>query len=92
MKLINKKEFIVISLDKNVEIFIIYIATFSITLAIQIYLFNQVLIELLLANKAFIEVLSKNLDYSNIFLFNFKMKLFKNTDINEYTIKLVKNI
>ena len=39
MELIDKKEFMTITLDNNAKIFLIYIATLLATLAMQIYFF-----------------------------------------------------
>ena len=61
------------------------------TLAIQVYLFCQAQLRLLLANKALIKVLSKYLDYDNIFSFDYTIELYENISINEYAIKLVKD-
>ncbi len=57
----------------------------------QVYHSCQAQIKLLFADKAFIKVLSKYLDYTDIFLFNFSIKLLNNTVMNKYTIILVKN-
>lgn len=44
---------------------------------------------LLLVDKAPIEVFLKYLDYADLFLFKFAMKLFMNTSINKYIIELI---
>lgn len=41
VELINKREFAIAALDKNIEIFMIYIATLSATLVMQIHPFCQ---------------------------------------------------
>lgn len=45
----------------------------------------------MLADKASIKVLSKYLDYINIFLFDFIIELSKNTSMNKYIIKLIES-
>lgn len=77
-----------IALNKNTKTFIVYIIALKI---ISIYLIQKVQIFLLFVNKAFIEVLFKYLNYINNFLFNLIIELLKNTNMNKYNIKLVKN-
>lgn len=91
VEFINKKEIIATILNKNTKIFIIYIIALSV-LVIQVYSFCQAQIILLLAEKTIIKIPSKWLNYANIFLFNFAIELFKNTYINKYAMKLIKNI
>lgn len=64
-------------LNKNTEIFMIYVGILSMVLTMHIYLFCQAQVGLLLANKAFIKVLPKYLDYVDIFLFDFIIELFE---------------
>ncbi len=77
-------------MDKNVEIFVVYIAAL-LALVMQIYPLSQAQLELLLAGKAFIEALLKYLDYTDTFSFDLIIQLSKNTDMNEYTIELVED-
>lgn len=88
VELIDKKEFAGAALNENAKTFVIHVIA-SLALAIQVYLFWYIQFELLLADKALIKVLSKYLDYSNVFLFDFAMKLFENASMNEHTIELV---
>lgn len=44
-----------------------------------------------MANKAVIKMLSKYLDYNNVFLFGLIIKLFENISINKYIIELIKS-
>ena len=60
-------------------------------LAIQIYLFCQAQIMLLLANKAFTNVLPQYLDYIDNFLLDNGMELLENTSINEHIIELIES-
>lgn len=87
VELINKIEFVDAVLDDNAETFIIYITNLS-TPAIQVHLFCQTQIGLLLADKALIKVQSKYLDYVNDFLFHFITELSENISINKHTIIL----
>lgn len=44
----------------------------------------------MLADKALTKVLSKYLDYADVFLFDLAIELLENTGMNEYIIKLIK--
>ena len=55
----------------------------------QVHLFCQAQTGLLLADKASTKVLPKYSDYTNVFLFDFVMRLPENMYINEHVIKLV---
>lgn len=90
VELINKKTFAVATLDKNTETFMVYVATLSAS-EIKVHSSCKIQFRLLLADKALIKILSKYLDYTNIFLFDLLMELLKNTNINKYIIKLVKD-
>lgn len=57
----------------------------------QIYSSHLTQLGLLMANKSFIKVLPKYLDYADVFLFDFVIELFKNIGMNKYTIKLVES-
>ncbi len=78
------------ALDANTETFVIYITDLS-ALVIQIHRFCQTQIRLLMDNRALIEVLPEYLDYTNVFLNNFVIKLFENTGINNHSIKLIED-
>lgn len=79
VEFINKKKFPIVVLDENVKIFVVLITTLSttLTLVLQVYFFCQAQVGLLLANKTLIKVLSKYLDYINIFSFNLVIELTK---------------
>lgn len=66
----------------------VYIAALS-TPVIQVYLTSQAQLELLLIDQTAIKILTKYLDYPDVFLFDLAMELHKNTGINKYVIKLV---
>lgn len=93
MELIDKREFAAAGLDKNIEIFVIYVATLSTTLIIimQVYISCQVQVGLLLTDKALVKVPFKYLNYAGVFLFELAIELFKNTGINENDINLVES-
>lgn len=76
------------ALDENTETFIVYIAAL-LAVAMQVHPFHQTQLELLLAEKVPIKVLPEYLNYGDVFLLNFNIKLLKNVDINKYAIKLV---
>lgn len=90
VELINKRGFAAVALDENVETFVVHIAILSTAPTMQVYPLYQAQISLLLADKAPIKVPPKYSDYVDIFLFNLAIKLPKNTDMNKYTIELVK--
>lgn len=73
-------------LNKNIKTFIIYVIFLSFNL---INLFKKAQISLLLIKK--ITILSKYLDFFNIFLEEKTLKLLKLTKLNHHAIKLIKN-
>ena len=58
---------------------------------VQIKAHSRVKVGILLFDKAFIKVLTKYFDYSDIFLVENTIKLLENTRTNKYTIKLKEN-
>ena len=54
IELINKKEFIKVSLDKNIKVFVVYINSLSLRSKIIIHLSRKAQIALLLAKKVII--------------------------------------
>ena len=71
------------------EVFIIYVAAFSINLGDKIYPLKRAQIAHLKANEAFTKVLSKYTDFIDIFLPKLAIKLFEHTEINNHTIEFV---
>lgn len=71
----------------------IYVITLSaaLTLVIQVHFSCQAQIRLLLTEKALVKVLSKYLDYADVFSFNFIIELLKKTSINKNAIELIKD-
>ena len=57
---------------------------------LNIYLFWIIQIELLKIKKAFITILTKYFDYTNVFLSKFAIEFSKYISINNYIIKLKK--
>ncbi len=90
MKLINKKEFMTVTLNKNIKIFVLYTNTLLATLAMEVYHFCEACIGLLIAEKDLIEILSKYLNYTNFF-FDLTKELLENISINKYIIELVES-
>lgn len=88
VEFIDKKRFMAVALDKNIETFIVYVAILFTALIIQVYSTRQVQVSLLFANKSPVEDLPKCLDYTDIFLFDFTMELPENIYINKHVIKL----
>ncbi len=89
MELINKSKFATITLDENVKTFVVYIATLSAALAMQIHPSYQAQIGLLFADKTLIKVLFKYFDYADVFSFNLVIELPENMGMNEHTIELI---
>lgn len=56
----------------------------------QVQPFYQTIIGLLPADKVLIKILSKYLNYADIFLFHLIMGLSENIGINKYTIELTR--
>lgn len=91
VELIEKRDFTSEILNENAKMFIVYIATLLTALAIQVYSTCQVLIDLLLLNKAPTKFLFKYSDYNNIFSISLAIELPENIGINKYAIELVQN-
>lgn len=71
--------------------FVIYVSNSPVTPIMQVHPFYQAQVRILLVNKALIKILSKYLDYIDVFLFDLTIKLFENTNIYDYVIQLAKN-
>ena len=91
MKLVEKKEFVVVVLDSEHETFIIHIVLLNPILLtnIDVHLSCKLQIASLGAKKAFTKIFTKYADFAKIFFPDLASKLFKYTGINNYTIKLV---
>lgn len=87
VKLINKRKFVKAALDKNSEIFVIYIAAWKVQTIIHIYLLKTAQIAALKWDKAPIKVSAEYSNYTNIFSSILAMEWPENTDINKYIIK-----
>lgn len=85
VKLIDKMRFPRIALDKNSETFVVHIAALD-AVKITIYSFWKAKVASLQVNNASIEILSKYLDYANISLIDFAIKLLEHNGINNHTI------
>ena len=86
VELINKREFAIATLDKNTE-FVIYIATLLVAPIILAHISHKTQVNLLLTDKAAIKIRPKNLNYTDIFLFDLATELPENTDINKHAIE-----
>ena len=83
--MINKKKFAKTILDKIIKAFVIYIISFSLNLII-IYLTKKAYIALLIAKK--VKVLTKYLDFLDVFFKKNTSILLKITNFNQHVIKL----
>lgn len=84
-ELIDKKKFTKTGLDKNVEIFVVYIAVLSI---LSIDLSQEVQLGLLLADKGLFKVSYKSFDYADIFSSKLAIRLSEYIGMNNNTIEL----
>ena len=83
--LINKKKFAKVALDKNIEVFIVYIALFI--LKMTIYLACKAQMTLFISKE--VTVLVEYTDFANIFSKTLAAMLSKRLGINKHIIKLV---
>ena len=86
MKIIDKKKFAKIALNKHIEAFIVHI---TFLLLIAIYLAKKAQIASLVTKKMQIE--AKYLDFLNIFLKKKTLVLLATIKLNQYIIKLQKD-
>ena len=86
VQIINWKEFVKATLDPNKKVFIVYVAT--ITLEMAIYLACQAQIALLKTEEAPVTVPEEYLDYADIFSEKLAIILPEYTKINSHTINL----
>ncbi len=85
---INKKIFANVTLDENLEIFIIYVSILK-TIEELIH-FSQIAQRIALSwDKAYIKISAKYSNYSDFFLSDLIIWLPENTRIDENTIKLI---
>ena len=89
VELINKREFVAATLDKNAETYVIHVVILSMAPTMQVHPLCQAQVGQLLTDKAPIKVPPEYLDYADVFLFDFAMELPENTDMNEHVIKLI---
>lgn len=90
MELVKKKEFVAITLNPNIELFIVYIAFFtSFYLGLEIHPSYKAWIAFLKADETLICISFKYSDFANILTKNLVVKLSKHTKINNNTIDLV---
>lgn len=92
MEFVEKKEFIAIALNLDNKIFIVYIAFFaSSNLYINFYPSCKICIALFIVNDTSTIVLSKYVNFTNVFSLNFTAKLLKHIKINNHLIKLIED-
>lgn len=88
INLIDKREFVKVTLVKNLETFVMYITALE---AISIHSSPATQFVAWQQDKALTKMPSKYSDYADIFSFNLAIKLSKNTNINEYIINLIED-
>ena len=91
VELIDKKEFTKTALDEKSETFVVHIAALKVSQGsaeITMHHSQTTQIAAWKQDEAPIKVIPKYVDYADVFSFDLAMKLFKNTGINEHTIKL----
>ena len=95
IKFVGKKEFATTVLDPEYEIFVVYIALFSVAffnstpLDANVHLFYRPQIYGLIAKNAPPKVFTKYLDFADIFSLDLAFELSKHTKINNHAIKLI---
>ena len=87
VKLIGKKKFAKIALNKNSETFVVYISALEV---MAIYLSRAAQIATLQCDKALTIILIEYSDYADVFLTDLGMELSENNGINEHAIELMK--
>ena len=91
VQIIDKKDFVIVALDANSKIFVIYMAIRE-QEKIPVHFKKQAQIKAqvgaLLFNKAFTKIPAEYSDYSNVFSAEYAVELPENTGMNEYAIKL----
>lgn len=90
--MINKREFAEVLLNQNINTFIVHVAILEAAeSAISMHFLRPLLLAVLQQEKALLEILKENGEYTDIFSSNLAMKLPKNTGINKYAFKLVED-
>ena len=86
VEFINKKKFAKVALDENFKTFIIYMASFNLTLASRTHSDKTAWIPSLFTKK--VKILEKYLDFANVFLEEKNLVLPKRIKFNEHVIYL----
>ena len=89
----DKKEFAKAALDEKSETFVLHVATLETSprsVRIIIYSSQAAQIAALKQDEVLSKVLSKYIDYADVFSFNVAMELPENTGINKHIIELQK--
>lgn len=90
--MINKYKFVKVTLDKNSEMFIIYIITLETSqLVILVHLFQRSLLAALQLDMTTTKNFSRYVDYADVFSSDLAIELLKNTNMNEHIIKLIES-
>lgn len=69
--------------------FFVHVITLKV-LKLAVYHFEALLLAVLRQNKVFIKIILIYTNYTNVIFSNLAIKLFKNTNIDKYNIKLIK--
>ena len=85
----GKKEFVTVALDLKYKVFIINIVALNLDSDDEIYPLKRAQIAFLKVDKAFFKVLSKYINFVDIFSPKLAVKFLEYTKINNYTIELV---
>lgn len=91
LKLIDQKEFTVVTLGKNNKTFVVHMASLAVSTEITIDLSRIAQIALLIADKAFVIVPTEYSDFAEIFLPYSTVELLKHTGIHDHPIELINN-
>ena len=89
VELIGKKEFAAATLDPKHKAFVVHVAALSVDLSNEVHLSKKTQIAHLKANEAPTKVLSKYVDFADVFSPKLAAELPKHTEINDHAIELV---
>lgn len=89
--MIKKKEFATITFDLKYKAFEIHIAALSVNLDDKMHPLMEVKIAHMKVDETLVKVLSKYVDFVDVFSLKLIAKLLKYTKINDYAIQLVNN-
>ena len=89
MELIGKKKFVAVALNTKYKSFVIYVTALSIDFSNKVHTSKKAQITHLKVDEVSTKVLSKYMNFADVFSLKLAIKLPKYRRINDYVIKLV---